>query len=143
MNKQELRTNKQELIPKFRAWLKNDREMIDADEIHWDRDRLDFIGDGITFMREADEIELMQSAGLKDKNGQEIFEGDVIAIEVDDTGTPINARVFQNSEIGILMFHVFEDDEDVPMVELLEDNSVAFVIIGNIYKNKDILEEKE
>lgn len=44
------------MIPKFRAWLKNDKEMIDADEIHWDRDRLDFIGDGITFVRKADEV---------------------------------------------------------------------------------------
>lgn len=81
-----------------------------------------------------------QSTGLKDQNGKEIFEGDVIAIEVDDTETPINARVFQNSKIGVLMFHVFEDNEDVPMVELLEDNSVAFEIIGNIYENPELLE---
>lgn len=44
---------------KFRAWLKNDGEMIDADEIHWYDGQVDFIGDGITFMRKADEIELM------------------------------------------------------------------------------------
>lgn len=24
------------MIPKFRAWLKNDKEMIEADEIHWE-----------------------------------------------------------------------------------------------------------
>lgn len=81
-----------------------------------------------------------QSTGLHDKNGKEIFEGDVIAIEVDDTETPINARVFQNSKMGILMFHVFEDNEDVPMVELLEDNSYPFKIIGNIYENPELFE---
>ena len=92
---------------------------------------------------EKSELILMQSTGLKDKNGKEIFEGDIIAIEVDDTETPINARVSQNSKIGVLMFHVFEDNEDVPMVELLEDNSVAFEIIGNVYENPELLEVTE
>ena len=36
------------MIPKFRVWLKNDKEMIDGEEIHWDRGELDFIGDAIT-----------------------------------------------------------------------------------------------
>ena len=90
-----------------------------------------------------EDIILMQSTGLFDKNGKELFEGDVIAIEVDDTETPINARVFQDSKIGVLMFNVFEDNEDVPMVELLEDNSVAFEIIGNIYENPGLLEVTE
>ena len=56
---------------------------------------------------------------------------------------PINARVFQNSKIGVFMFHVFEDNEDVPLVELLEDNSVAFEIVGNIYENPELLEVTE
>ena len=89
------------------------------------------------------DLNLMQSTGLRDKNGKEIFEGDIIAIEVDDTGTPINARVFQNSKKGILMFHVFEDNEDVPMVELLEDDSVAFAIIGNIWEHPELAEVKQ
>jgi hypothetical protein len=138
------------MIPKFRAWYVLAEEMID-EILMISFVRKEVVGkfsDGSTSVplkfedkRNGEDVILMQSTGLFDKNGKEIFEGDVIAIEVDDTGTPINARVFQNSEIGILMFHVFEDDEDVPMVELLEDNSVAFAIIGNIYENQDILEE--
>lgn len=129
--------------PKFRAWAGGSlSRMYQPDEVMvgngdiWIIDEDSVAGEWI----ENNDLELMQSTGLFDKNGKEIFEGDVIAIEVDDTGTPINARVFQNSEIGILMFHVFEDDEDVPLVELLEDNSVAFAIIGNIYENQDIVE---
>nr|DAK40671.1 MAG TPA: YopX protein [Caudoviricetes sp.] len=138
------------MIPKFRAWYVLAEEMID-EILMISFVRKEVVGkfsDGSTSVplkfedkRNGEDVILMQSTGLFDKNGKEIFEGDVIAIEVDDTGTPINARVFQNSEIGILMFHVFEDDEDVPMVELLEDNSVVFAIIGNIYENQDILEE--
>ena len=135
------------MIPKFRAWDKRFSEFVEDFFVSEDGKIYKKTKDtsyGFAISREtSDKIILMQSTGRFDKNGKEIFEGDVIAIEVDDTGTPINARVFQNSEIGILMFHVFEDDEDVPMVELLEDNSVAFAIIGNIYENKDILEEME
>lgn len=119
---------------KYRAWDKETKTMNGMAEIYRNRNQ------EIELRPRDEDIILMQSTGLKDKNGKEIFEGDVIAIEVDDTGMPINARVFQNSKIGVLMFHVFEDNEDVPMVELLEDNSVAFEIIGNIYENPELLE---
>lgn len=134
------------MILKYRAWLKQYDVMVDdVTDMTFKEGNLEFIGrrtsNGVSLQYCADDINLMQSTGLKDKNGKEIFEGDVIAIEVDDTETPINARVFQNSKIGVLMFHVFEDNEDVPMVELLEDNSVAFEIIGNVYENPELLED--
>lgn len=122
------------VLLRFRAWDKETKTMNGMAEIYRNRNQ------EIELHPRDENIILMQSTGLEDKNNKEIFEGDVIAIEVDDTGTPINARVFQNSKIGVLMFHVFEDNEDVPMVELLEDNSVAFEIIGNIYENQELLE---
>nr|DAJ28169.1 MAG TPA: YopX protein [Caudoviricetes sp.] len=134
------------MILKYRAWHKTWEEIGIVKRIRFDDDgnatTVLFIGKHLGENAKIDNFTLMQSTGLFDKNGKEIFEGDVIAIEVDDTETPINARVFQNSKIGVLMFHVFEDNEDVPMVELLEDNSVAFEIIGNIYETPELLEEK-
>ena len=131
------------MIPKFRVWDKLDKEIYGVEEINWFDGEFDFIGDGITFKRDADEVELMQSTGLFDKEGTEVFEGDIISIEVEEIETPINAKIFQNNKIGMLMFHVFEDNEDVPMVELLEENSVAFAVIGNIYENPELLEVEE
>lgn len=132
------------MIPKFRAWDTTNKEMFkdtfaiteSGQVVVVEQEFVTSIPDYVF----VDHLVIMQSTGLHDKNGKEIFEGDAIAIEVDDTGMPINARVFQNSKIGVLMFHVFEDNEDVPMVELLEDNSVAFEIIGNIYENPELLE---
>ena len=128
------------MITKFRAWDKETQTMLDVSLIdfkksvligeHWEFGETNFIN--------FDEIELMQSTGLFDKEGTEVFEGDIIAIEVEEIETPINAKIFQNNKIGVLMFHVFEDNEDVPMVELLEDNSVAFAVIGNIYENPEL-----
>ena len=128
------------MIPRYRAWDKENKKMIDVDILNWNNGEVDFIGDGITFILKANDIELMQSTGLTDKNGKEIFEGDIIAINLEGIETPITAKVFQNRKIGILMFHAFEDNEDVPMVELLEGNSVEFAIIGNIWEDGELLD---
>ena len=131
--------------PKFRAWDKHGQKMFTNDEL--------IIWNGNVYANDSkkltcnnlkgwsiDDEYLMQSTGLCDKEGTEVFEGDIIAIEVEESETPINAKIFQDNKIGVLMFHVFEDNEDVPMVELLEDNSVAFAVIGNIYENPELLE---
>ena len=125
------------MIPKFRAWDKETKTMNGMAEIYRNRNQ------EIELHPRDENIIPMQSTGLFDKEGTEVFEGDIIAIEVEEIETPINAKIFQNNKIGVLMFHVFEDNEDVPMVELLEDNSVAFAVIGNIYENPELLEEKE
>lgn len=133
------------MIPRYRAWDKIHKTMYEVDDIM----SIDFGKSEISvktlFFEQTnyykfDDIVLMQSTGLKDKNGKEIFEGDIIAIEVEDIEAPVNAKVFCNNDIGVLMFHVFEDDEDNPMVELIEDNSVSFAVIGNVWEDGELLD---
>lgn len=129
------------MIPRYRAWDKEFKEMVQVDALVFEEQLIKATyKNGNVVKEDLKNYVLMQSTGLKDKNGKEIFEGDIIAIEVEDIEAPINAKVFCNNEIGVLMFHVFEDNEDVPMVELLEDNSVAFAVAGNIWEHPELAE---
>lgn len=140
------------MIPRYRAWLKQERRLIYSEDIlaiDYENEEIDaqkiYFEDGFAVGRDIytydfDAVVLMQSTGMLDKNWREIFEGDIIAINLEGIETPITAKVFQNRKIGILMFHAFEDNEDVPMVELLEGNSVEFAIIGNIWEDPELTE---
>lgn len=133
------------MIPRYRAWNKTAKEMHEVDDIvSIDFEKKQICVKTLFFGKvsyyDFDDVVLTQPTGVRDKNGKEIFEGDIIAIEVEDLEAPVNAKVFCNNDIGVLMFHVFEDNEDVPMVELLEDNSVAFAAIGNIWEDGELLD---
>ena len=124
--------------PKFRVWDKLDKEIYEAEEIHWFRGELDFIGDGITFKRDADEVELMQSTGLHDKNGKEIFEGDI----VDYKGRKAIIK-WHGSYASFIYRFVDEMQERVSEWDPLFLAYHHFEIIGNVYEDKEFLEDME
>lgn len=74
----------------------------------------------------SDRFTLMQYTGLKDKNGKEIYEGDIYKYDVGD-GEP---------EIG-----VFESIHDFYFSELRRYRVEQGEIIGNIYENPNLLED--
>lgn len=121
------------MIPKFRAWLKNDKEIIDVDEIHWFNGELDIIGDYITFVRKADEIELMQSTGLKDKNGKEIFEGDILK-----SNKYITSVFYERGAYCVKFCRTTNTTVTMNVISFIEKYKTK--VIGNIYENPELLE---
>ena len=123
------------MIPKFRAWLKKEQKMDnDVDHISWLEDELYCIGDGITYMVSAEDLVLMQSTGLLDKYGKEIFEGDIVKMSKDVYSEPTYYEVvrhrggayrLESKQHGCELWLRHTDCE----------------VIGNIYENPELFEE--
>ena len=130
------------MIPKYRVWDKELQTMLDVSLIDFKKGVL--VGEhwefGETNFMSFDEIELMQSTGLKDKNGKEIFEGDILAFETNDE--VINVNVFWDEEHALFMFESKKYNEQEPLAELVENNTYPFEIIGNIFEKPELLEDK-
>ncbi|AVP40403.1 hypothetical protein HOS99_gp166 [Staphylococcus phage phiSA_BS1] len=130
---------------KFRAWDKKHNEMIRVISINFDEK---FIR-GLTAVESNldmessynfEDIELMQSTGLKDKDGVEIFEGDIVE-------EPYNCSAFRNNTLrSIEMYNGAWVARDVKEPVLGEIAIITTIlrgakVIGNIYENEDLLEE--
>jgi len=126
------------MIPKFRVWDKTDKEMYLVDEINFNRGEFESIGDGITFLRGADEVELMQSTGLHDKNGKEIFEKDIL----DYNGRRVVVK-WHGSYAGFIYEFVDELQNRTTEWQPLYLSYYKFEVIGNIYENPELLEVTE
>ena len=89
------------------------------------------------------EIPMMQYTGLKDKNGQEIWEGDIIcwwsSIEiiedriVDKRDYHIDTVQFLNGAFCI------DDDDDIFLGKWINDKGTDGEVIGNIHQNPELL----
>lgn len=87
-------------------------------------------------------VDLMQYAGLKDKNGTEIYEGDIVMYEVDASSPERGLYITQYiEEVYFNEKRIrFELDDDCGG-EVLYDiqNLYGVEVIGNIYENPELL----
>jgi hypothetical protein len=130
------------MIPKFRVWLTDIDQMLRVKALVFEKDKTRcFCGYSFDFYLEDENATIMQSTGLKDKNGREIFEGDILACKTDDE--VINLNIFWDEEHALFMFESKKYNEQEPLAELVEDNTYPFEIIGKIYENRELLEDKK
>lgn len=131
------------MIPKFRAWHKELGRMTLVKTMFFFAGELEELEVNDSVMNDyipvyPDEIELMQSTGLHDKNGKEIFEGDILGIETYEG--ILNVNVFWDDKHALFMFESKIHNEKELLAELVEDNAYPFEIVGNIYENPELLE---
>ena len=130
---------------KFRAWDKKYGKLFTVEEIYWDykNDKLAFkyiLGTewfwneeggsegGKTHDADGKNIDLMQYTGLKDENGKEVYEGDVL---INKTSKTEPTKVWWNEHHGGFFLGSFPMGEHyIP----------AWGVIGNIHENPELLE---
>ena len=127
------------MIPRYRAWHKTWEELGKVKRIRFDNEgnvtTVLFEGKILGVNTHVDEIKLMQSTGLADKNGKEIFDGDIVKMSKDVYSEPTYYEVvrhrggayrLESKQHGCELWLRHADCE----------------IVGNVYENPELLEDK-
>lgn len=129
------------MVPRFRAWDKRKQLMREVAVLHFNKN-----GNvsGIEYWKtpydlqsiHANYINVMQSTGLKGKNGVEIYEGDIVLFTIEDGfdyvyGKPGRINLSLQWGAGVRA----SSGGNYPLRKCREVR-----IIGNIYENPELLE---
>ena len=143
------------MIPKFRAWCVNTKEMkkvviidMTSDVITCEIEVNSECTYGPLFITGEDpDVVLMQSTGLKDKNGAEIYEGDILLSTASE-----NQEDWKKWQVHYEDGRFLIDYKQIPkdkrkrkkleLEDLCEDNVWLYglKVIGNIYENPELME---
>lgn len=131
----------------FRAWLKKDKKMVEVKSLHFGTKKIMY---GYSESSHCygnvtckfDDCELMQFTGLTDKNGKQIFEGDIVTFE-DGGCYPSEDEVYTNVGVVVYGGYMFTitNRETVEMGDLVDcsEDTLECEVIGNIYDNPELL----
>lgn len=143
------------MIPKLRAWDKTTNQMrgcygfnelkrevyvcsVADDEFNGQLQTVHAL------TRSFDEVVIMQSTGLKDKNNIEVFEGDITTLKYPrDRRYKVVAKVINGQETSAMVLK-FDNDfstEEFALYKISVENNLE--IIGSVYENPELLEVEE
>ena len=123
---------------KFRAYHKERKEMFEIASIDFEEKKAALSNETIKLLNvDFKQFELLQYTGLKDKNDKEIYEGDILFFRDENTKYVV---VWQDAAFIIKSIEIRKYSEEMFW---LDDTEICCEIVGNIYENKNLLEENK
>ena len=129
--------------PNLRLWDKANKKMVKIENLP-----------AIALPEIFKNYKIMRSTGFQDKNNNEIFEGDILEIEIENTGRKrkLLCRIgkFKKKIIGIDKkrhtaeingFYFLSDTFDtlLPVVENKISDTEKMVVLGNMYETPELM----
>ncbi len=126
---------------KFRAWVFEDKEMIEVECLEQykrlNQKAVSNIKQRYPDTWEGKKFELMQFTGLKDKNKKDIYEGDIV--EVDFGSSLKSLATVDWHKASFTLFYINDPEAFGDWIWKYHDN---LEVVGNIYENPELLIKK-
>ncbi|MCO4511454.1 hypothetical protein Si110_00729 [Streptococcus infantarius subsp. infantarius] len=132
-------------VPKFRAWDVHEKKMFtNAQLIVWNgnvyaNDNSELNADKLKGWS-IDEKYLMQSTGLADENGKEIFEGDIVKFSDCDDDVYVTPVVWDKNYACFGVSFTGKYPISFDYLEEFYTELKDIEVVGNIYENPELLE---
>ena len=124
------------MIPKFRVWLPDFNQMLRVKALVFEKDKTRCAcGYSFDFYLEDENATIMQSTGLRDKNGKEIFEGDILK-----SNNYITSVFYEKGAYCVKFRRTTNTTVTMNVISFIEKYKTK--VIGNIYENPELLEVK-